>query len=186
MIVGGIDSSRINSTKFTSSIHYMQDELTWCVSKAKPLPEWQNFLHAYTDIETWVLSSILYIGAMAMLYFMSTFEAKPIDCWATLLISIQTAAGSASTFNPQTDTLRFFYLGALCMALLLGIYLNAFMVTLFTTMLFHKQIDSVTALGNGNFKLAGHAFIPFHLSAQDEVRFFNRTSCTLSIQSVFR
>lgn len=168
MIVGNIQVDRYNSTVFEPSIPYLQDDLTWCVSRAKPIPSWQNAYHI-ADAQTIILGATMYTMVIFIGYLIYAFEQHPRDLIYCAILSVQTLTTFPTMFNAKKFTLRFFYGLCLVIAFWLTQILNAYLIAFASDILYEHQIATVREIVDNQFRLAGDPIVLGHLKVKNVV-----------------
>lgn len=156
IIAGGLDPDLMGPSNFIASIIYGYDELTWCVTRSKPIPQWKNLYHLHKDIETWIYGIILFSSVIIGVFLLTTFERKPLDIWASFILSIQTVIGYTSEFHPEGVLLRQFHIFFCFIALLITTLYNAFAMNFLLNIIYKDQISSVDEIFSKNFNLSGN------------------------------
>lgn len=163
MIAGGLDPDLKGSSNFIASVIYGRDELTWCVTRSKPIPQWKNLYHLHKDIETWIYGIILFSSVIFGLYFLTTFERRPLDIWASFILSIQTVIGLPSPFQPEGSMLRNLHALFCFIAMLITTLYNAFTMNFLINIIYMDQISSDDEMLSKNFNLSGNLVALQHL-----------------------
>lgn len=171
IIIGGIHADYSNSSTFTSSAPYLQDDLTWCVSWAKEIPRWKNIYYIPQDIQTYAWGAIMYIMTIFCAFFLTTFEEKPLDFFCCVILSVQTLVGFASPFRPKGLLMRFHYGQFLIIPFWLTQIFSAFLITFVPRILYDEQISSFEDITRNHFHFAGEAHVFNHLRTKNVVRF---------------
>lgn len=171
LIIGGIRFENFNSTKFVASAAYAQDDMTWCVGRAKAIHRWKNVYYIPKDIETYTIGALMYIATIFGAYFLTTFEKKPLDLFHCAILSVQTLTGQSSTFNPKRFVMRFFYVMFLLIAFWLTQFFCAFLVTFMSSVLYETQIASIDKIIGHGFQLAGDPDVVKYYATKNVVRF---------------
>lgn len=156
-----------------ASSSYSDDELVWCVTRAKLIPQWQNLFYFYRDPQTWLFGSILFFSAMILIFLYTSFEAKPLDAWTSILLIVQTVVGNTSTFQPKITRVRILWTIFCFDALLITTYYNAFVMNFLISNIYKHQISSVDEIIQNDFKLSGYPFALKHLMSQKEFGMMN-------------
>lgn len=76
----------------------MQDDITWCVSRAKAIPRCQNAFRI-ADMTTYIVGIIAFTLVIICTYLLTTFEKKPIDLVESVIVSMQVLLGSSTVLN---------------------------------------------------------------------------------------
>lgn len=157
IIAGGLDPDLIDSSNFIASSIYGHDEFTWCVARSKPIPQWKNLYHLHKDIETWIYGIILFSCVIIGVFLLTTFQRKPLDIWASLILSIQTVIGLPSPFQPEGSMIRSLHVLFCFIALLITTLYNAFTMNFLINIIYNDQISSVDEIFSKNFNLSGNS-----------------------------
>lgn len=170
IVIGGLHAESFNSTKFIASAPYLQDDITWCVSRAKEIPRWKNLYYITEDVETYTWGAIMYILTIICAFFLTTFEEKPLDFFHCVILSVQTVTALTSTFQPKGILMRFHYCQFLIIPFWLTQIFSAFLITFAPRILYEIQIDSFEDITRSHFRLAGDAHVFDHLTFKNVVR----------------
>lgn len=173
LIIGGIHSNMLNSTKFVTSSPYMQDDLTWCVKRAKAIPRWKNIYYIPQDVETYVIGFIVYTLSIVSIYLLTAFEDKPLDFTLCNVYSIGCLAGFGYAYTPKKAATRFivsiFFMSTFWMT---QIYLS-YLITYLRITLYENQIGTLGEITRKNFHLAGaNRPMSGHISMVREILLF--------------
>lgn len=154
------------SNEFIASVPYMQDDVTWCVSRSKALPRWRNIYYIPQDAITYVVGIILYIFVIICTYLLTTFEKNPFDI-LILIISIQVLVGFNTVLNPNKMMFRLLFTKFMFIAYWLVQIFSAFLISYISRIMYEKQIGTVDELIDTRFRLAGqhHDFVYLNNSA---------------------
>lgn len=170
IIIGGVHAELFNSSKFIASAPYFQDDITWCVSRAKEIPRWKNIYYITQDVETYTWGAIMYIMTIICAYFLTTFEETPLDFFQCMILSVQTVTALTSTFRPKGLLMRFHYGQFLIIPFWLTQIFSAFLITFTPRILYEVQINSFEDITRNHFRLAGNGRVFDHLSIKNMVR----------------
>lgn len=165
MIVGGIRSEYLSIfTDFVASAPYMQDDLTWCVSPAKPIPRWQNLYFIIKNVSTFILGAIFGIATILIRYAFTTFEKKPLDFWYCVMMTGQVVSGLPATYKPKKPLTRVHFALFLIIAFWLDQIFSSFLITYAQRILYKYQISTLNDIGEIDFRLAGGPYTFDYLS----------------------
>lgn len=151
-VVGGQTRQSIRSN-FIDSEAYFQDDLTWCVQKAKLRPKWKQFLLTF-DMHGVLCIFGAAIPATLIFYLSSGYERRAMDIWTAAFLIIQAISGTSSTYHPKRSSGRIFYLlllhlGFFCISLIVS-----YLITIITNPNYEHQISSFEEIRAANFRLA--------------------------------
>lgn len=169
LIIGGIHSDRIKSTAFEASNPYIQDDLTWCVSRAKEIPRWMNVFYIPKDAQTYLSGIILLLLTLFAAYFLTTFEEKPLDFLYCIILTVQTIIAFPSIFNPKGLLLRLHYALFLIIPFWLTQIYSAYLFTFISQVLFEHQIATRSEIADQRFRLTGDLNIIDHIRVKNAV-----------------
>lgn len=147
----------------------MQDDLTWCVSKAKAIPRWKNGYLITKDVRLIVSGTIMFILVHFIVFMFTAFEEKAHDFWFSLLVTVQCLINFSSTFNPKKSTSRFYFTWALVAAFWLIQIFCGFLISFNQRILYEDQINTHDELTEKNFRLAGDPHVFDYLTAKNVV-----------------
>lgn len=144
-----------NFTKFTASSPYIQDDVTFCVSRSKPIPQWKNLFLITQDWQTYVIGFALYFATITCGYLLSTFDEKPMDLFHTVMIAVQILVGFASNYESKSTIMRLFFALYLIIPLWLTQIFCAYWIIFVPHVLYEIQIDSLSEIAAQDFRLVG-------------------------------
>lgn len=170
MIIGGIHLNKLRSKKLSTTAPYIQDYMTWCVSRAKAIPRWKNVFFIL-DATIYIVGVISFILVIFCTYLLFAFEETPFDLVKCVIISLQVLIGTTAVLNPNRLMFRvlfgmFLFIGFWCVQII-----TAFLIAFISRVLYEIQIDSVEEIANQRYRLAGEDFILQNLNASNVVRF---------------
>lgn len=138
---------------FMDSHAYFQDDVTWCVQKAKGHAKWkQILLIADWKIFLCIFGSVIPITVLT--YAFTTFEKHPLDIWSSAFLVVRTISTTPSTLNPERHSARFLYSMFLCSCFFLTSLFVSYMFAIISQPLHDHQIFSFGEIVNANFRLA--------------------------------
>lgn len=160
-MVGGIFPPRTLPNDVVISKPYIQDDLTWCVQKAKFYPIDLN-IFLFESGESWILYTFgVFFGIGIVVYFFMQFDLeyqflRQCDWhYATYLVSLPICIGVNQRFQPKHSALRLF-----CFFMIM-INFVAWQMKCFKAIRYiqlpveRPQISTVTELIDNDFRLAG-------------------------------
>lgn len=153
LIIGGLTRDQANSSQFIPTAVYFQGDITLCVKRAQPFPQWTNVFFIIKDFQTWAAGLTLFIWGIILLYIMTMFEPKPMDAWKTIVFSIQTMLGVPSTFKPKGSIIRVLYFATLYVQLLVVTLYNAYFISFITRRIGGKQISTIDEVIQKNLRV---------------------------------
>lgn len=140
------------SERSVDSLAYFQDDVTWCVQKAKSRPKWKQMWVADWKVFVCIFGAI--IPVIWIWYGLTGFERRPFDIWTSAIFVVRTVALTPSTFNPSKILHRFFYVYFLLFCFFASLVICSFMFAISTTSFNEHQISTFEEIVNGNFRLA--------------------------------
>lgn len=155
VMIGGLFENNVSREILSSSIPYMDDELTWCVPPAKNAPTWMNAFGVF-DIMTWMIALVLVFLTGLMLYGLMAAENKRNEnyMWCTL-VAMCVSINVPAPYKPTTGYIRVF----LASFFLYGVHFNAgyqsYLVSVLTRPRFEKQVDNVRNAIDEGFTFTG-------------------------------
>lgn len=171
LIIGGIHSDRIKSVAFEPTVPYIQDDLTWCVSRANQIPRWMNVFYIPKDAQTYLSGILLLILTLFAAYFLTTFEEKPLDFLYCIILTVQTIIAFPSIFNPKGLLLRLHYALFLIIPFWLTQIYSAYLFTFISQVIFEHQIATCSEISDQNFRLTGDHHVIDHLGVKNAVKY---------------
>lgn len=169
MIVGGIPGAAdVNFGKFEISTPYQQDDMTWCVSHAKPIPQWMNLLYI-TDFETIGIALVFVLFIICTVYLFHAFEDEPRDLIFCAFLCLQIITTFPTMFRSDRITFKFIF----ALYILIGFWFSqifgAHIVVFLGRELFETQIATIDDIVNENFHLAGNPNVIDHFKVKHMV-----------------
>lgn len=161
IIVGGHFPNERLLESFTASIRYYQDELTWCVQKAKPYPKIFNIFFAATP-ELWfiLIFGVGYVSGLiiyVMIQFDLEYENRNQRDWhyTTWLVALPAVIGINQRFHPKSVSLRLFYVFLLVMNIFIWQVVLIIGLKFLKMSIPRPQISTIAEIIDGDFHLAG-------------------------------
>lgn len=170
MIVGGICPSDVNFGKmFEVSTTYKQDDMTWCVSHAKPIPRWMNIFYM-ADLRTFIISEIIILAVIGVYYLLYAFENPPRDLFYCAILVLQTVTTFPTMFRSDRITTKLLFALTLLITFWLTEIFGAYIIVFLGEVRYETQIATVNELFEGNFRLAGNPHVIDHFRMKIMVR----------------
>lgn len=184
LIIGGSAIDIINSTVFLPTEFYMQDEITWCVARAQPIPKWRSIFSMASDIEIHILiwSSLFVVIVLAFL--LSTFERRPFDAWKSVIYVFQVVL-VGSIIGPKRTLFKIIVIYFMFISMIVLTVFNAFFINYMTGVVLHKQINTFEELKIENFHYASQSSAMKYLNRANLVRCFLKLLKNLGISLKF-
>ncbi|CAH2236882.1 jg20291 [Pararge aegeria aegeria] len=156
LVIGNVEVTRTLRKWFDPTVSYTQDEMTWCVPKARKAAAWDNLIKIF-HWSTWVsiLASVIIMGSI--FHFMYSKEHRNAPKWPTnsILMTLNMLLGSSSKFDPKSSKFRILVFGWLCFSLNMIITYESFLRSSLMHPRFEKQISSESDLIHSGIPLGG-------------------------------
>lgn len=153
MIIGGLAANLFHSNMFVPTKFYMQDEIVWCVSRAKPISKWKAILYLTQDNASWICGWVSLFLAVTFTYILSTFEPRPFDyIEAGVLIAQGMLVGNR--IKPKRTPFKILVIYFMFIGILLTTIFNAFLMNYLTGIKREEQISSFDDLKLESFHFA--------------------------------
>lgn len=131
---------------------YFQDDVTWCVQHARLRAEWKNFFYAADpNIYVFIFSAIplIYVA-----YHFTAYERRTTDIWETILILSAIFSQQSTSYRPEKNSTRFFYVLFSVLSFFLISISMSFLIIRVTKINYEEQISSFEQITEENFCLA--------------------------------
>lgn len=142
-----------NESKFINLLPYVEDDITWCVSRAKPRPFWISFFYFAKGAAFWIIGIIMFILAMICVFFLTTFESKPLDMWTVGILALGSLICFVTWAKPKKSLLRLLYGIVLIASYLCVTTFNAFFLNVLSYRTNMPQIRTSAEIYNHGFHL---------------------------------
>lgn len=150
------------------SVVYFQDDVAWCVQKAKGRAKWkQIFLVADWKIFLCIFCSVFPL--VFVVYGFNGFERRPYDIWTSAFLVTRTISLTPSPLNPERNSLRFFYLYFVCITFFFMSIFGSFWFIIITNPFNEHQISNFEEIVNANFRLVAEEELKQFLVARNMV-----------------
>lgn len=170
MIIGGICTGDLNFEKFEMSAPYNQDDITWCVRHAQPIPRWMNLLYI-TDFPTIVLAAVLVGIVIVLTYLLQGFESQPFDLILCAILFLQSITQFPTMFRADLYMNRFLFTLMLIICMWLSTIFGAYVIVFMGKDLYEEQVATVQDIVEGSYQLAGNPNVIDHFRVKTMVRF---------------
>lgn len=172
MIIGGICPADVNFGKlFEPSSPYKQDDVTWCVSHAKPMPRWMN-LFFIADFWTIVCAAIIVVVVVGIFYLLYAFEDVPRDLLYCAVLTLQTITTFPTMFRSNRFGFKMLFTLALLMTFWITQILSAHICVFLSQVRYKPQITAIDEIVEENFNLAGNPSVTNHFRFKSRVSSF--------------
>nr|AMM70663.1 ionotropic receptor 87a [Heliconius melpomene rosina] len=172
LLIGNIEVTRKTRKLFHPTISYTQDEMTWCVPKARQAVTWDNLIIIF-QWTTWLatFSSVLVMGLIFhYLHYQENRDTK----WPTysILMTLCMLLGWAAKFDAKSSQFRILMFGWLCFALNMGITYESFLRSFLMHPRFDKQISSQSELIDSGIPLGGRQIYRAYFETNNASSFY--------------
>lgn len=157
----------------------MQDEITWCVARAQPIPKWRSIFSMVPNIETHIYVWSTLIVMIIITFLLSTFERRPFDAWKSVIYIFQSVLIGNVT-SPKKTFFKILILYFLFINTIICTIFNAFFFNHMTGVALSKQINTFDELKIENFHFASQSSAIKYLNRSNLVRCFLKLSFTSS------
>lgn len=174
MIVGGIDEDPSISQFVSSSTSYHQDELTWCVAKAKREHSLFNFLASF-DTSAWLLLLLfIIVSSLAVLAAQHVSAVKLNSQHNYLTICLRMLGillTQATNVNTRTLSLalRLVFFTAFILAFFFSNTYQSFLISTLTTPTTQAQISELEEIYGKRMTIMVSSENVRHLNKEGEV-----------------
>lgn len=165
-----LDEKFVASRRLVGTRAYFQSSLTWCVQKKKQIPVYQLLFHICTDPIVYVVAILSSSITLCLAYFMQQFERRlKLDYFDTILNGLCVFVGFACPYKPENNAHRLAFVFVIFGGIIFVSTSTTLVVKLFTSPIYHPQIETIKEILNNNFNLAGSQFALYQLEKQNEV-----------------
>lgn len=158
-MIGGFRNTR--HRLFATSISYMQDERTWCVSRARPIPVWLNMWRITTST-IWGLALVTIYLEGIILYLLMKYERghpgfmKKDYHYCVLMMATSALTGMPHiTYHPKSKRMSLFIGLMIITGILISTAWNCFLIKVLTRPKYRAQIYTIAELIENDFHLVG-------------------------------
>lgn len=149
----------------------MQDEIVWCVPRAKPISKWQVIIYLTQDNATWICGWVSLFFAVTFAYILLTFEPRPLDFIESGVLVAQ-AILVGNRIKPKRTLFKIMVIYFMFVVLFLATIFNAFLINYLTGNKRYEQISSFDDLESENFHFAAQPSVLKFLKNGNWVRVF--------------
>lgn len=177
--MGGLINNLKIQAYFASTIGYYSDDITWCISRVKPIPLWLNMWQVVDKI-SWCLAFLSgYLNGFA-LYFVIRHDTNPVwlrkDLHYTIIcMALPAFIGFAQNvqYHPKRNIIRFFIGFVLLQGVVISSLWNGFLVKRITHPMMGIQTVSIKQLISDDFRLVGNLFALHNIEQQNTVSIYH-------------
>lgn len=168
VLIGGIDDDQRVKKLLWISRTYMQDDMTWCVAKARPRDLWSNIFQIYT-IELWgAIAATTIIVAFTIKQFLRTEKIFEDYVW-TFLLAIAAIIGKSITYEPSRVSIRVMMCFLFMYGLEISTSFSTFLISTLTQPRLKHQFDNLPDALRAGFKFASGNVAYEHYLRNDSV-----------------
>ncbi len=155
MSVGGLYENPISRRLLSPSIPFFQDDLTFCVAKAKLAPTIWNVFVIF-DSTMWLTTSFILFLTTIVIHFYVKFEDVYRDnIFWSFLIALRFTITQYAHYSPRKFFIKIF----IALFLFYGMHINAAysssLIQVLTRPVYEDQIQNVRDAINSNFQFKG-------------------------------
>lgn len=143
----------VNISTFEPLTSYHQDDYTWCVARAKVIPEWKNVFYIISDDIVFVGLTIAAVSINICIFLLTAFDPRPLDLWESICFFGRTLFGINANYTPQNQKLRCLFVLFIMICLWITTIFIAFIIKFYSLQIYEKQLKSVTEIVERNYKL---------------------------------
>lgn len=139
----------------------MQNERTWCVSRAKPIPVWLNMWRITTK-PIWCMALVTIYLEGLVLYLLMQYERghtgymKKDYHYCVLMMAMSAFAGMPHiTYRPKSKRMSLFFGLMLITGILISTAWNCFLIKVLTSPIYNAQISTISELMEHDYRLVG-------------------------------
>jgi hypothetical protein len=168
IMIGGLYENTISRNLLSVTIPYYQDDLTWCVPKAKLAPTWMNVFVIFS-LTTWMAAILTQNITGTILYFLAKVENvyKENIFWA-MLQSLNLSLGQCAHYSPRKIYTKCFLVGLFVYGIHFNAAYNSFLISVLTRPRYQPQVLSVEQAVAGQFHFVGADNVLSRLKANDK------------------
>lgn len=167
VMIGGMWDNKVSSKILSTSMGYIDDDLTWCVATARNAPTWMN-VFAIFDIKTWIIAVVLVFMTGLGMYFMLYYENKSAEnlVWCTL-VAMAISINVSAPYRPNSRYIRIFLASFFLYSMHFSAAYQSFLVSVITRPRFESQIKNQETAADYEFKFTGGENIITYLHRND-------------------
>lgn len=168
-MIGGLSENPISRKLLSSTIPYYQDDLTWCVAKAKLAPNWINVFIIF-NITTWTIAIVTLHALAAILHYFVKKEGFVHEniLWS-FLIMLALNINFYGHYWPRRTFIKVFLAGVMIYGLHFSVAYNSFLIAVLTRPRFETQVSDIGAAIEKNFNMVGGENMGVHFEKPDRV-----------------
>ncbi|XP_055911410.1 uncharacterized protein LOC129945575 [Eupeodes corollae] len=172
IVIGGIDEDPNLSQFVSASVPYLQDDLTWCVARAKRTLNWLNFVEVFTPESYATYLSFIITNALAI-FMIQKSPSIPTKLCNSFFGLVFILIGIALSQTPQEvylkASLRICILMSLAAAVILGSTYNSFLVSSLTSPNTLPQVKKIAQIVDHKMSVTGSVEIIRHLDKDGSI-----------------
>lgn len=155
LLIGGLVMDKTIPTELSYTAPYLNDEVTWCAARAKPLEKWQNI---FNIMPQWMWFAVLLIAFICISIYrmiLIVFDRQQFDYFIIALTFINLHMAMSAQFVPNHLISRIFFLIiSLFGMIFVGIFNNVLLEVL-TWPQAGIQIETIEEMVSDQYRLLG-------------------------------
>lgn len=166
--MGGLTGNRLTTKYFSPSISYYEDSLTWCVARARPIPQWQNVICLMKDREIWGIITLIFYVTVYTFYILTKYEDRVFNSYTIMLSGLYLMLNAPTPYPVKTLAARLLFIIVCVTCEMIIIMIDAFMFNIQISVIYRIQADNLKTLLN-DFELVGDRAAFSLIMQQEEV-----------------
>ncbi|CAH4031420.1 unnamed protein product [Pieris brassicae] len=189
LVIGNIEVTRTIRKWFNPTVSYTQDEMTWCVPRARRAATWDNVFTIFQR-STW-LATLICLMTVSLLFHLMNYKENEgkVSKWPTNLIlkTFGMLLGWSVMLDPRSATFRILMFVWLYFCFNMGISYVSFLRTFLMHPRFEKQISSEADLIQSGIPLGGREIYRSYFETNNASSFYlyhkyNSTSFSVGVR----
>lgn len=177
--MGGLPTHLFGLDNLTSSTSYYQDDLTWCIQRAKFLPLYFNYFYI-TDTIVWLIIVILLLTLATVFYLWTQFDLKykyrNHHDWFSLCFAVLGAyLGISPRFKPMHTVPRVLYALLLLLSVLVVSLVGFYLLNFMKVPIPYQQMKSLDEIIDADYRFMGSLDVLNAIKHNQKVIFFKYT-----------
>ncbi|KPI95278.1 hypothetical protein RR46_08737 [Papilio xuthus] len=155
LMIGNIEVTRRLRKWFSPTKSYTQDEMTWCVPRAKEAATWDNLLIIF-QWPTWVAMffGCIIMGTLFHIFYCNE-NLKPVSIVRSILVTFNMLLGWTVSFKPKSTTFRILVFSWLFFSMNMTISYESLLRSFLMHPRFEKQISTESELIRSGISFGG-------------------------------
>lgn len=162
LIIGGHSRHSPAPDQFVDSRIYFQDDIVWCVQRARVLAAWKNFF-TFIDSSHYALFAAAIFPLIFIIYLLCSYEKRPIDIWTAMLVIMTTVTLMSPAVKCEKASARLYHTWSMFTCLcLLSVYM-AFSLDHMLQVHYEHQISTFDEVVEEKFRLVAEPDMKMYL-----------------------